>query len=264
MTAFLLDMDGVLYHGKQVLPGAREFVAQVARFRHLFITNNPTRTPAMVADRLAEMGFVDIAAEQILTSAEATARWLSRQKPGFRYFAVGGGEGLHQALSQAGTKDEELADFVVVGEGPGLDYDTLTTGINLILSRGAQLVSTNPDASVDAWRNGKHLLLPGGGALTAPFEAATGQKAVVIGKPEKLLFEMAMERLAASSGDCIMIGDRPETDIAGAAAMNMRTALVRSGCFPVEAPWPSGLPRPNWDTGSLAELTTAFEAAAIF
>ena len=262
MTAFLLDMDGVLHLGDHALPGAREFVAGLARYPHLFLTNNPTRSPAEVARRLSGMGFEGIHENRILTSAEATALWLGEQKPAFRYFAVGA-PWLHEALSTLGRADEERADFVVVGEGPGLDYNSLTTGINLVLSRGARLVVTNPDSSVDAWHQGRRQVLPGGGALVAPFEVATGQKAVVIGKPEPLLFEMALERLGVPPEQCIMIGDRPDTDIAGAAALGMSTALVRTGRFTPGAPWPEGLPRPDWDVGSLPELEAAFRTAGI-
>lgn len=263
MNSFLVDMDGVLYHGNRMLPGASQFVARISSYPHLFLTNNSSRPPVLVARQLASLGISGIPPDRILTSAEATARWLGRHKPGFRYFAVGG-EGLQEALSKAGKSDPEQADFVVIGEGPGLDYDSLTTGINLVLSNGARLVSTNPDTSVDAWRNGAHLVLPGGGALVAPFEVATGQKAVVIGKPERLLFEMAMERLGAQPEDCIMIGDRPDTDIAGAAALGMHTALVRSGRYLPGVPWPDGIPRPDWDVDSLEELNAVFEAASVF
>ncbi|WP_457671643.1 HAD-IIA family hydrolase [Thiolapillus sp.] len=262
MTAFLLDMDGVLYHGDKVLPGAREFVQQVSRHKHLFITNNPTRSPSQVADRLTQMGFQNMCAERILTSADATALWLNQQKPGFRYFAVGA-KTLHETLAKLGTEDSGRADFVVVGEGPGLDYETLTTGINLVLSRKARLVGTNPDASVDSWADGQKQTLPGGGALLAPFEMATGQKAMVIGKPHRFLYEMALERLAVSADDCIMVGDRPDTDIAGAAAMGMGTALVRTGRFLPGAPWPKGIAKADWDMEALADLQTAFQAAGI-
>ncbi len=246
-------MDGVLYHGERPLPGAREFLQAISGLPHLFLTNNPSRPPEAISARLAAMGLGAIPPERILTTAEATARWLSRERPGFRYFAVGG-QGLHRALAAAGTEDPERAHFVVVGEGPGLDYRTLTVGINLVLSGGARLVATNPDLTVDDWYEGRHRLLPGCGALVAPFEAATGRRAVVIGKPQPLLFEMALERLGVGASACIMVGDRPDTDIAGAARLGMRTALVRTGRFPPGAPWPGNLPRPDWDTESLAAL----------
>ena len=250
---YLIDMDGVLYHGDAVLEGALHFVSLIAPHRRLFVTNNPIRSPQNVAHNLAQMGFADIDDSQVLTSAEATAQWLAARKPGFRYFAVGG-EGLHEALVRKGVADRELADYVVVGEGPGLDYASLTTGINLLLEQGALLVSTNPDATVDATRDGRRIVLPGGGALVAPFEIATGRKAIVIGKPQPLLFEMAMQRLGARPADCIMIGDRPDTDILGAQRVGMRTALLRTGRFAPGEALPAGVAPPDWDVPSLAEL----------
>lgn len=252
-TAFLLDMDGILYHGERVLEGADAFMGRIARYAHVFLTNNPILPPNRVADRLERMGFPRPDERQIVTSAEATACWMARTRPEFRYFAVGA-EGLDTALRERGTEDRENAEFVVVGEGPGLDFDQLTIGINLILQKGARLVVTNPDTTVDASQEGEHLILPGGGALVAPFVAATGQQPIVVGKPEPLLFEMAMARIGAAPGNCIMIGDRPDTDIVGAARLGIRTALVRTGRFRPGEVYPPGLPVPDWDVVSLDAL----------
>lgn len=263
MTAFLVDMDGVLYHGDRPLPGALEFYRHLTRNSHLFITNNPILPPEDVAMKLQSLGFAAVAAAQVLTSAQATAEWLNQQKPGFHYFAVGA-DGLHQALSGVGREDKLNADYVVIGEGRGLDYDSLTIGINLLQSKGATLVATNPDANVDGLHNGKRVLLPGGGALVAPFEAATARKAIIIGKPQPLLYQMAMERLGVDADDCIMIGDRPNTDIAGADALGMKTALVRTGRFAPGEAWPDDINRPDLDVDSLAELMAAFTESGLF
>ena len=260
-SALLLDMDGVLYHGTRPLPGAARFLQRISPLPHLFITNNPIRSPEEVARRLAAMGLGEVTPERILTSAEATARYLHSQHPGFRYFAVGG-PGLHQALAAVGRADEHQADYVVVGEGPGLDYQTLTQGLAL-LTAGARLVVTNPDATVDDWADGRHRLLPGGGALVAPFEKASGQSALVIGKPEPLLFEMAVERLGVALHECWMVGDRPDTDIAGAAVLGIKTALVRTGRFQPGDPWPAELPRPDLDCLDLYELMDVLETVGV-
>ena len=95
--AILLDMDGVLYHGDTALAGAIAFMQSIRHIPHCFITNNPIRLPADIADRLEQQGFASPAEDSIITSGEATAWWLSQQKPGFRYFAVGA-IGVHQAL----------------------------------------------------------------------------------------------------------------------------------------------------------------------
>lgn len=256
--ALLLDMDGVLYHGSRVLPHAIEFLNTFAHLPHLFITNNPIATPQEVVQRLAMMGFARPAVAEVLTSAVACAAYLQQLKPGFRYFAVGA-PGLDQALSKYGIADESDADFVVVGEGEGLDYASLTLGINLIVKKAATLISTNPDHSVDATLDGEHRLLPGGGALVAPFEVAAGVKAVTMGKPEPLLYQMALKQLGLPASDCVMIGDRVDTDIAGAQALEIRTALVRTGRFAPGEPWPPGMRLADWDVADLAELTQAWK-----
>ena len=265
IRALLLDMDGVLYHGDQALPGARRFLDAIAHIPHIFITNNPIRSPAQVAAALADMGLPCAGPDSIITSAQATADWLARSRPGYRYFAVGA-EGLHQALRQNGIEDHQRADFVVIGEGEGLDYRQLTIGINLIVKQGARLVGTNPDHSVDATIDGQHRILPGGGALLAPFAIAAGVTPIVIGKPEPLLYQMAMARLGYAAAECLMIGDRPDTDIAGAARLGMATALVRTGRFLPGADWPQGMALPDWDVNDLdtlaAQLQGILERAA--
>ena len=255
--ALLIDMDGVLYHGTRVLPFAREFLNAIASVPHLFLTNNPIATSAQVAEKLEAMGLCSADSSRILTSGMATARWLANQLPGFRYFAVGA-EGLDAELSRHGTADSEHADFVVVGEGVGLDYASLTTGINLILKNGARLVSTNPDQTVDAHVDGRHRILPGGGALVAPFETACGCKAVTIGKPEPLLYEQGMGQLGVSARRCLMVGDRPDTDINGAHRLGMQTALVRTGRFLPDERWPLQFDEPDWDVENLQELLRAW------
>lgn len=256
--ALLIDLDGVLFHGDRVLPGADDLLRRLDNCPHCFLTNNPIRTPQEVADALAAMGLPRPDPARVLTSAQATARWLSHCKPGFRYFAVGAA-GLQAALSEVGEPDAQRADVVVVGEGPGLDYESLTTGINLILGRGARLVATNPDTTVDGLRDGCRVVLPGGGALVAPFAAATGVTPTIVGKPEPLLYEMALEQLGYSAGRCLMIGDRPDTDITGAERLGMWTALVRTGRFPPGAAWSLEMPRPDFDVSGLPALMEAFD-----
>ena len=246
-------MDGVLYHGEKVIPEAIGFMSAIEHMPHAFITNNPILPAESIADRLEGLGFSRPDEQQIITSAEATALWLSQQKANFRYYAVGA-EGLHIALCQHGIEDSQLADYVVIGEGAGIDYDAITIGTNLVLKQGARLVCTNPDHSVDAFFQGKHCVLPGGGALVAPFAIATETEPVYIGKPHALLYEIAMERLCVTPNQCLMVGDRPDTDIAGAAALGMKTALVRTGRFLPGIPLPDHLPAPDWDVESLAQL----------
>ena len=258
--ALLIDLDGVLLRGDEPLPGAARLLGRLAGLPHCFVTNNPIRTPEEIAAACVAMGLPIPEPGRILTSALATALWLSHERPNLRYFAVGAG-GLDVALATVGRRDARNANVVVVGEGAGLDYETLSIGIDLILTRGARLVATNPDTTVDGVRDGRAVVLPGCGALVAPFAAATGVTPTVIGKPEPLLFEMALERLGCPAADCLMIGDRPDTDIAGAERLGIGTALVRTGRFPPGRRWPKGLPRPDFDCPDLPALMDALDRA---
>ena len=253
ILAILLDMDGILYRGDKVIPEALTFMSAIEHLPHIFLTNNPILPPIRVADRLQKMGFKRPDSQQIVTSAEATAQWLTSQKNNYRYFAVGG-EGLHIALQQCGTEDEISADFVVIGEGEGIDFEKITIGINLITRNGARLICTNPDHNVDTYINGEYCILPGGGALVSPFAVATETTPVFIGKPNPLLYQMAMQRLGVKAENCLMVGDRPDTDIAGAASLGMKTALIRTGRFLPGSIYPSDLPNPDWDFDSLEPL----------
>jgi len=254
----LLDMDGVLFHGMNPIDGAIDFMRSVEHIPHVFITNNPIRLPEAMADKMEEIGFKRPAENQIITAGEATAAWLAHQKSAFRFFAIGA-DGLHQSLAKYGYADPENADYVVVGEGEGIDFAAITTGINLIVKKGAQLISTNPDTSVDAFYRGKRAIMPGGGALVAPFVAATGLQPITIGKPKPLLYEIAMQALKTEAKNCLMIGDRPDTDIFGAQQLGIQTALVRTGRFAPGETLPDNMVAPDWDVDNLLELKGLFK-----
>lgn len=155
----ILDMDGVVYLGNRAIPDAVAFLDRIGPLPLVFITNNSSQPPEALHSKLQRLGLPSPGPTAILTSAIATARHLDRLKPGFRYYAVGG-PGLHQALAALGKEDAQNADFVVVGEGPGLDYETLTLGINLVMSHGARLVGTNPDPNLDGTLLGRRVILP--------------------------------------------------------------------------------------------------------
>ncbi|MDX2506065.1 MAG: HAD-IIA family hydrolase [Gammaproteobacteria bacterium] len=252
-SAILLDMDGVLFHGMNPIDGAIDFMHSIEHIPHAFITNNPIRLPESMADKMAEIGFKRPDEKLIITAGEATAAWLAQQKTDFRFFAIGA-DGLHKSLQKYGIEDKDNADYVVVGEGEGLDYAAITTGINLIIKQGARLISTNPDTSVDAFYRGKRAIMPGGGALVAPFIVATGKQPVTIGKPNPLLFEIALQELKVQATTCLMIGDRPDTDIMGAQQLGIQTALVRTGRFAPGEKLPGTMQPPDWDVDNLIQL----------
>ena len=254
--ALLLDMDGVLYRGSSPIEGAAEFLHAICDRPFRFITNNPIATPEHVVSKMKAMGLGDFGANTVITSAQATARYLASEKADFRFYAIGE-SGLHTALSNVGVEDDQAADYVVVGEGAGLDYQTLSRAIALI-QQGAMLISTNPDITVDGFMDGKPVVLPGGGALVAPVEKACEVKAITIGKPEPLLYQMALADLDVAAGDCVMVGDRPDTDILGAQRLGLKTALVRTGRFSIREPWPSEQASPDWDVADLQQLLAAW------
>ena len=247
---FLIDLDGVIYKAGFLIPGAKEFLERIADFPSLFLTNNSSVTAQDVASKLNAMGVI-CNPTNVLTSGQATASFLSQEKPNFRYYVVGG-KGISAALAEQGVFDEKSPDYVVVGEGEGLNYQTLTTGLNCIL-HGATLIATNPDANLDGEYYGKLCVLPGGGALVAPFEKASGVTAKVIGKPQPEIYRQAMRRLALPVENLVMVGDRPDTDIDGAKRMGMHAILVYTGRFGSDMQYPKNCLLPDMAVDSLLD-----------
>jgi HAD superfamily hydrolase (TIGR01457 family) len=227
--AFLLDLDGVLFRGDEPIATAAPTVDALrsAGKRLVFLTNNSARTPGQVADKLKGFG---IAAEpdEVITSAQATAEMIARRAGGSATAYVIGKEGVRSALETAGLeildgRSVEQTDFVVVGWDSDVTYDALRTAAVLVRA-GATLVATNADASYPA-PGGE--LWPGAGAILAAVETASGTRAEVVGKPHRPLFETAVERVGTRNA--LVIGDRIETDIAGAVGAGLDATLVLSG-----------------------------------
>ncbi|MDR7414857.1 MAG: HAD-IIA family hydrolase [Armatimonadota bacterium] len=224
----VLDLDGVVYRGETVLPGAAEFLDHLRRLGlpFVFATNNATQTPEQYAERLRRMG-ISVAPDRIVTSAQVAAEYLrARARPGTPVYAIGG-EGLRSALREAEmelSEDPEAAAFVVVGLDVEFTYPKLRAACRAI-RRGAEFVATNRDPVLPVGEE----LWPGAGALVAAIEVATGKTPVVVGKPERPLLEAALRRLGVPAAEALMIGDQVGTDIAGGVRMGMRTVLVLSG-----------------------------------
>jgi NagD protein len=222
---YLIDMDGVLYRGTQLIPGADSFIRGL-RSRHVpfrLLTNNSQRTRRDVVAKLARLG-IDVEEEHVFTSAMATARFLARQKPGGTAFVIGEG-GLLTALHQNGyaVVDHE-PDYVVVGEGRTVNLELVEVAVRMILG-GAKLIATNLDPNCPT-QNG---LRPGCGALVALLEIATGVKAFSVGKPSPVMMRAARQELGLATDETTMIGDTMETDILGGVQLALHTVLVLSG-----------------------------------
>ena len=222
---FLFDLDGVLYRGSEPIEGAVEAVGAVRAAGRpiVFITNNATRTQEEVAAFLRRLGFA-ASAEEVVTSATATAAMLSSRE-GASAFVIGE-RGLRDALASVGIElldgDPERSDLVVVGLDREVTYDRLKRAA-LLVQRGAQLIASNPDRTFPQTDG----LWPGAGSLLAAVEAATEATSTIVGKPHPPLFEAARERAGARKP--LVVGDRLDTDIAGAQALGWDSLLVLTG-----------------------------------
>lgn len=222
---FICDMDGVIYHGNRLLPGAKEFVDWLQREEkeYLFLTNNSGMTQKELQQKLLRMG-LDVPEEHFYTSALATAEFLKAQAPGCSVYALGEA-GLLNALYDAGlTMNDVNPDYVVIGEGKSYSLDTLTKAVNLV-RKGAKLIGANSDVSGPI-ENG---IAPACRALIAPIEMATGKHAYFCGKPNPLMMRTGLRLLGCHSEEAVIIGDRMDTDIVAGTESGVDTVLVLSG-----------------------------------
>jgi len=225
MIGYLIDMDGVIYRGGHLIPGADRFIIGLRKtgipFR--FLTNNSQRTRRDVATRLQRMG-LDVEEEHVYTCAMATARFLAQQKPGGTAYVIGEG-GLLTALHENGYAIVDRdPDYVVVGEGRTISFEMVEAALKMILG-GAKLVATNLDPNCPTESG----LRPGCGATVAMLETAGGVKAFSVGKPSPVMLRGARKELGLTTDETIVIGDTMETDILGGVQLGFKTILVLSG-----------------------------------
>ena len=221
----MIDMDGVVYRERNLIPGADRFIASLLdrNIPFAFLTNNSQRTRRDVVTKLSRMN-IFVEERNIFTCAMATARFLAAQKPGGTAFVIGEG-GLLQALHKNGYSIvDDDPDYVVVGEGRTFNMEIVEAAVRMIL-RGSRLIATNIDPNCPT----PHGLRPGCGAIVAMLEIATGMKAFSVGKPSPIMMRAARKELGLSTGETVMIGDTMETDILGGAQMGYRTVLALTG-----------------------------------
>lgn len=225
MFGYLIDMDGVIYRGHELIPGADRFIASLRAdgVPFLFLTNNSQRTRRDVATRLCRLG-IEVEEEHVFTCAMATARFLAQQKPRGTAYVIGEG-GLLTALHNNGYAIVDRdPDYVVVGEGRAITFEMAEAALNMVVG-GAKLVATNLDPNCPT----QHGTRPGCGALVAMLEAASGIKAFSVGKPSPVMMRAARKELGLSTDETIVIGDTMETDILGGAQLGFKTVLVLTG-----------------------------------
>ncbi len=223
--SFICDMDGVIYHGSRLLEGVPEFLAWIRdnNKNFLFLTNSSERSPRQLRQKLIDMG-LDVSESCFMTSAIATAVFISQQHPNARVFAIGE-HGLSEALLESGCIiTEKHPDYVVLGETREYNYEKIEKAIHFVIS-GAKLIGTNPDLTGPS-ENG---IVPACKSLMAPIELATGKQAYYIGKPNPLIMRNSLKKLDCKREDTAIIGDRMDTDIIAGIESEIMTVLVLSG-----------------------------------
>lgn len=230
-AGYIFDLDGTIYLGDRLLPGAARMLAEL-RKRQIpirFLSNNPTKDPSQYLTKLTALG-VEAEIGEIANTVVTTVRWLTHHHPGAVLLVIGE-EPLKNALNQAGFRLSDRAeeiDVVVASYDRTFNYAKLQTAFDAIwFHRRAILIQTNPD---------RYCPFPGGrgepdcAAITAAIETCTGVKSVAnLGKPSPIMAAEALSDLGLEPGECVMVGDRIATDIQMAKDTGMYSALVLTG-----------------------------------
>jgi 4-nitrophenyl phosphatase len=227
---FLIDLDGTIYRGTELIPHADTFIEQLKeRDKHyLFVTNNSTRTPDQIAAQLQQYGLL-VDAHEVFTSAQAAAAFLKPDNPAAKVMLIGE-EGLHRAMEDEGLAIvDEHPTHVVVGLDRQFSYNKLAVASKAIRN-GAKFIATNTDRVLVTEQG----LTPGGGSIVAAVAAASGKEPLVIGKPESHIVDLALQRIGAVKEKSVMIGDNLETDIAAGVRAGVDSILVTTGVSTAE------------------------------
>lgn len=236
----IFDLDGVIYRGTEAVPGAAELVAWLHGHGVLvrFATNNSTVTRSGYVERLGAMG-VATDLEEIVTSTTATVDHLARHAPEVRSVLAVGADGMRDELGAAGLEVtlaadarplepggplERRYDAVIIGLDPALDYARLSSAMAAIAG-GARLIATNADSRYPTPAG----FLPGAGSIVAALATASGVTPEVIGKPEPAMFRSMLESTGIAATECVVVGDNPDADVAGAHRAGCASILVLTG-----------------------------------
>ncbi|MBV7392302.1 TIGR01457 family HAD-type hydrolase [Enterococcus alishanensis] len=223
---YLIDLDGTIYRGTEPIPAGRRFVESLQKqeIPFLFLTNNTTKTPAMVASRLKNEFAINVPEETVYTATLATIDYMKDLHLGNKVYIIGE-PGLVEPILAAGfVWDEETPDYVVVGLDTELTYEKFVKA-TLAIQKGGKFIGTNPDKNIPTERG----LLPGAGSVIAMVEASTQQKATYIGKPEAIIMDKAIEILNLKKSEVLMVGDNYTTDILAGINNQVDSLLVLSG-----------------------------------
>lgn len=222
---YLIDLDGTMYRGTEQIAEAAGFINDLRKrgIPYLFVTNNSSRTPAQVADKLRSIG-ISTEDDQVFTTSMATANYIAEQKKGASVYVVGE-EGIIEALKEKGMKlVDEHPDYLVMGIDRGVNYEKLSKAC-LAVRNGAVFISTNGDIAIPTEQG----LLPGNGSLTSVVSVSTQVQPIFIGKPESVIVEQALRVLGVPKEETIMVGDNYDTDILAGINAGIDTLLVHTG-----------------------------------
>lgn len=226
MKTYLIDLDGTMYRGTEIIAGAKEFIDDLlaCEARFVFLTNNAKRTKRQNVEHMENMGFTGITEEHFFTSSMAAARYTAGAYEGRNAYFIGQ-DGLKEALLDSGFRiTEKDVDFVFVGLDVEGSYEKYSKALSFLLN-GAKLIGTNND---------RLLAKPGGfnignGSIVAMFEYAIGQESPKIGKPYAPILEEALHYFALSKENVVVLGDNLETDILLGVDNGVETTFVTSG-----------------------------------
>lgn len=224
---YFIDLDGTTYKGTKRIPAAARFIKRLqdADKTVLFVTNNSTRTSEFVANNLRENHQINVTADNVYTTALATADYLDKVAGDRRQVYVVGESGLRKALQQRHFQlTDQHPDYVVVGLDSQVTYAKLETAV-LLIRAGATFIGTNADSNLPNERG----MVPGAGSLVKLVEYATQQKPVMIGKPEATIMKMALAKADLTRDQVVMVGDNYNTDIRAAINTGMDSLLVYTG-----------------------------------
>ncbi len=257
-TTYLIDLDGVIYRGNELLPGAKEFIAwlKANNKKFLFLTNNSFASETQVLEKLISLGIVTDTSH-LLSAGEAAVQNIARRFPGALVYLVGEqplNDLLRQYQLQVADVDSYRADVVLVGLDRHFDYKKLT-GAVLAVRAGAHFITINRDPLLPVEGG----FLPGCGTMAAAIEAGCGVTPEVVGKPEPLLLQEAMRMLGSNPSETVMIGDSLTVDIQGGKAAGTHTLLVLAGNTSLEDVAHSSI-KPDYIYQDVAELLAVLKS----
>ncbi|MDG4658247.1 TIGR01457 family HAD-type hydrolase [Ectobacillus antri] len=223
--AYLIDLDGTMYRGEEKIEEASDFVKQLVAMNipYLFVTNNSSRRPEQVADKLRSLD-IPAGPEHVFTTSMAAANYMYAENPEASVYMIGE-EGLEAALKEKEFRfEDENPDYVIMGIDRDITYEKLAKAC-LAVRKGAKFISTNGDIALPTERG----LMPGNGSLTSVVAVSTQIKPLFIGKPEPIIMEQALKEIGVSPEDTLMVGDNYDTDILAGIRAGVDTLLVHTG-----------------------------------